>query len=226
MSAYLPFSVKHGPDPSPWRLLNAVAGTLLFGGAAPVLVFLRANHSIFLGLGFSCAAYVVHAFLTSTRARSRSQWIAFGVATGLAVTYHGWNLLVGELLDKLTAAFEPVASPGVPTINVVQLLSGPMVTGAIMACAFWAMTRSMAVLITALVASIVSSIFAFATNGATAILWNFAIATALYSWALAWGAPRPARDRTCDACGYSLEGLPTNQCPECGKVARITSSST
>ena len=31
-----------------------------------------------------------------------------------------------------------------------------------------------------------------------------------------WIVPVPARDRTCPKCGYSLKGIKSPICPECG----------
>jgi hypothetical protein len=196
---------------------------IVLGGVTPAVIFLlgisqpwMGDYGIYIGLGVVCAAYLSHAFFIANRDRTLNQTAAFGLSIILALTYPAWMALVDNVIGTLTVSFEPRLGPGDIGFNGVHMMATPIVTGTIMAIALSVTTRSLAVFITVLVASIVCGVIVFPTQGASCVIWNLAAAIALYRWAGPW--PRIVLPLAkCPGCGYSLAGLPTAQCPECGQ---------
>jgi hypothetical protein len=48
------------------------------------------------------------------------------------------------------------------------------------------------------------------------VIWNFVVSLGLWCWTIRTKLQSNPSRRGCVRCGYSLVGLPTSQCPECG----------
>jgi hypothetical protein len=203
------------------RILQAVAGVLLFGLAAPCAAFwglFDIGLWIYVGLGLSLAAYAAHAFALSgvpfTGYRRAARWstVLLGATFGLWVrpavaaseAFQSW---IGD--GPVTAGLKG------DTIRAILMLSDwPIGTGVLMAVPIFIATRSRLVTTCVVGASVICGLLAHRTLGATCIPWNLSVSIALYAWA----CTRRPSSNTCAKCGYSLVGLPTPKCPECGSL--------
>jgi hypothetical protein len=206
------------------RTYHAIAGTIVFGAMLPIAAFALTVWSYVLEegwlygiLGISFTTYLLHAFLLDRRSHDRMRWSIVLATAVIGLFFFAWFPPLCDAVNWLHNPHPRPAGPGgVGDLGIFGWTFGSILSGAIMSLLLWAATRNSRVGLAVFGLSGVCGFFVLA-GGLTAILWNAVAAAVLYGWAcgrqLSWRDPGPL---TCDHCGYSLHGLSTTTCPECG----------
>ena len=192
--------------------------TLIFIAVTVAALFVAClNSSVFLAYGVFSAHDERTAIAERPLARIAIWFILYGGVCGAALG----ALVVNDLVRQSALPYVLAALAAPPTVMAAIALHATTSDTRVAAATGLGGGLASAVLLTTIVRFDPQSLF-FAVLGAS-FVWHACCAAALLQWAR---RTRLRGDRHCRACGYSLEGLESSICPECGEQATTTIAKT